>query len=127
MATITETLARWAVELKYEDLTDDAVDAAKRFLYDSVGCALGGYQVHDVKIYLAHAAELGGAPDCTIIGSGGRANPVVATQLWYHVGSANEGAESRGLAHLFEHLMFGCLLRPTHHLASLYTNSNGIG
>jgi zinc protease len=33
--------------------------------------------------------------------------PVVATQVWYHVGSANEGTKNRGLAHLFEHLMFG--------------------
>jgi zinc protease len=32
---------------------------------------------------------------------------LVATQVWYHVGSANEEAGSRGLAHLFEHLMFG--------------------
>jgi zinc protease len=36
-----------------------------------------------------------------------RTMPVVATQVWYHVGSANEGKDSRGLAHLFEHLMFG--------------------
>jgi len=35
------------------------------------------------------------------------AMPVVATQLWYHVGAANEDRGSRGLAHLFEHLMFG--------------------
>ena len=33
--------------------------------------------------------------------------PVVATQVWYHVGAANEDEGSRGLAHLFEHLMFG--------------------
>jgi len=33
--------------------------------------------------------------------------PIVATQVWYHVGSANEDEGSRGLAHLFEHLMFG--------------------
>ncbi len=32
---------------------------------------------------------------------------LVATQVWYHVGSANEDDGSRGLAHLFEHLMFG--------------------
>jgi zinc protease len=36
-----------------------------------------------------------------------RSMPVVATQVWYHVGSANEDPGSRGLAHLFEHLMFG--------------------
>lgn len=35
------------------------------------------------------------------------AHPVVATQVWYHVGSANEDERSRGLAHMFEHLMFG--------------------
>ncbi len=34
-------------------------------------------------------------------------DPVVATQVWYHVGSANEDPGSRGLAHLLEHLMFG--------------------
>ena len=33
--------------------------------------------------------------------------PVVATQVWYHVGAANETRDGRGLAHLFEHLMFG--------------------
>ncbi|KAB2963312.1 MAG: insulinase family protein, partial [Thermoanaerobaculia bacterium] len=33
--------------------------------------------------------------------------PVVATQLWIHAGSALEAEGSRGLAHLFEHLMFG--------------------
>jgi zinc protease len=32
---------------------------------------------------------------------------LVATQVWYHVGSGHEDEGSRGLAHLFEHLMFG--------------------
>lgn len=34
-------------------------------------------------------------------------HPVVATQVWYHVGSVNEAPKTRGFAHLFEHLMFG--------------------
>ncbi len=33
--------------------------------------------------------------------------PVVSTEVWYHVGAANEKPEFRGFAHLFEHLMFG--------------------
>jgi predicted Zn-dependent peptidase len=33
--------------------------------------------------------------------------PVVATQVWFRVGSANEEPKTRGFAHLFEHLMFG--------------------
>ncbi len=32
--------------------------------------------------------------------------PVVAVNLWYHVGSKNEERTQRGFAHLFEHLMF---------------------
>ena len=32
--------------------------------------------------------------------------PIVAVNLWYHVGSKNERPERTGFAHLFEHLMF---------------------
>jgi len=32
--------------------------------------------------------------------------PVVAVNLWYHVGSKNEERNQRGFAHLFEHIMF---------------------
>ncbi len=32
--------------------------------------------------------------------------PIVAVNLWYHVGSANERPERTGFAHLFEHLLF---------------------
>ncbi len=33
-------------------------------------------------------------------------NPIVAINMLYHVGSANEGHRKTGLAHLFEHMMF---------------------
>ena len=33
--------------------------------------------------------------------------PIVAVNLWYHVGSKNEKPNKTGFAHLFEHLMFG--------------------
>lgn len=33
--------------------------------------------------------------------------PIVAVNLWYHVGSKNEKPGKTGFAHLFEHLMFG--------------------
>jgi predicted Zn-dependent peptidase len=38
-------------------------------------------------------------------------SPLVATQVWYHVGAVNEDERSRGLAHLFEHMMFGRTLQ----------------
>ena len=33
--------------------------------------------------------------------------PIVAVNIWYHVGSKNERLGKTGFAHLFEHLMFG--------------------
>src|SRR6266571_1711550 len=32
--------------------------------------------------------------------------PIVAVNIWYHVGSKNEKPGRTGFAHLFEHLMF---------------------
>ncbi len=36
-----------------------------------------------------------------------RKTPIVAVNIWYHVGSKNEKRGKTGFAHLFEHLMFG--------------------
>ena len=35
-----------------------------------------------------------------------QATPIVAVNLWYHVGSANEREGRTGFAHLFEHMLF---------------------
>ncbi len=32
--------------------------------------------------------------------------PIVAVQVWYHVGSKNEDPQRQGFAHMFEHMMF---------------------
>ena len=42
----------------------------------------------------------------TVILHQDRSVPVVAVNVWYHVGSANERQGRTGFAHLFEHLMF---------------------
>ena len=42
----------------------------------------------------------------TVILHQDRSVPVVAVNVWYHVGSANEKPGRTGFAHLFEHLMF---------------------
>ena len=35
-----------------------------------------------------------------------RSTPIVAVNMWYHVGSKNEAPGRTGFAHLFEHMMF---------------------
>ena len=32
--------------------------------------------------------------------------PIVAVQVWYHVGAVNEDPKRQGFAHMFEHMMF---------------------
>ncbi len=80
--TITRTLSDWASGLRFEDLDAPAIDAAKRFLYDSIGCALGGYRQDDCELLLHHLMEMGGADHCTCIGSGHRTSVVNAA--WFN-------------------------------------------
>ncbi len=77
--TVTAKMARWAAALNYRELSEEAVYQAKRFLLDSVGCALGGYQQHDVKIALQVLDEIAGRGSATVIGTGKRIDPVSAS------------------------------------------------
>jgi len=77
--TVTAKMSRWAAGLRFEDLSQDAVYQAKRFLLDSVGCALGGYRQHDVTIALAVLDEIAGRGPATVIGSGKKIDPVSAS------------------------------------------------
>jgi 2-methylcitrate dehydratase len=77
--TVTATMSRWAANLQFKDLSPDAVYQAKRFLLDSIGCALGGYQQHDVRIALEVLDEIAGQGRATVIGSGKQIDPVSAS------------------------------------------------
>jgi 2-methylcitrate dehydratase len=77
--TITSTMSQWAAGLKFEDLSQDAIYQAKRFLLDSVGCALGGYQQHDVVIALEVLDEIAGPGKATVIGTGKSMDAVSAS------------------------------------------------
>jgi 2-methylcitrate dehydratase len=77
-APITATMSEWAAGLEFEQLSADAVYQAKRFLLDSIGCALGGYQQHDVAIALEVLNEIAGPGKATLIGSGKQVDPVSA-------------------------------------------------
>src|ERR1700674_1725934 len=77
--TVTAKMSRWAAGVGYKHLSQEAVYQAKRFLLDTVGCALGGYQQHDVKIALAVLDEIAGRGLATVIGTGKRIDPVSAS------------------------------------------------
>src|SRR5438445_1010159 len=89
-------IVEWACALKYEHLSPEAINAAKLFWFDSVGCALGGSQQEDAKILLKHhramsatadssGGEDGGKGNATAFVSGFKTNPVDAAFLNGHM------------------------------------------
>jgi 2-methylcitrate dehydratase len=79
--TITARIAEWAARLGYDQLSPEAVHEAKRYLLDSLGCALGGYLQHDVRIALEVLGEHAGSGPATVIGSGAKVDPITASLL----------------------------------------------
>jgi 2-methylcitrate dehydratase len=79
--TVTARISRWAEQLDFGQLSEAAVHEAKRYLLDSIGCALGGFLQHDVKIALEVLGEHGGAGPATVIGTGAKTDPVSASLL----------------------------------------------
>jgi len=77
--TVTATMSQWAAAVRFEDLSQDAIYQAKRFFLDSIGCALGGYQQHDVAIALEVLDDIAGPGKATVIGTGKQMDPVSAS------------------------------------------------
>jgi len=76
--TITAEISRWAAGVKFSDLSSEAVHQSKRFLLDSVGCALGGFRQHDVALALRVLDEVAAPGPATVIGSGKKMDVVHA-------------------------------------------------
>jgi len=74
MSSITRQMARFALGLQYKDIPAQAAREAKRFLLDSVGCALAAVPLEDMQAAHRYVVALGGRPEATIIGSGHRTN-----------------------------------------------------
>src|SRR5258708_38578776 len=83
---LSHIIADWACSLNYEHLSPEAIQAAKLFWFDSVGCALGGSQQDDAKILLKHYRAMGGGNGkATAFVSGFKTNPVDAAFLNGHM------------------------------------------
>lgn len=77
--SVSRQIAEFAVNLKYEDLPKEVILEVKRYLYDSVGCAYGGYHTKDVNILRDIYLEMAGTDQATLIGFGNKMPAVNAT------------------------------------------------
>jgi 2-methylcitrate dehydratase len=81
MSTVTRRISDWASKVRFEDLPSEVVRETKRFLMDSVGCALGGAQQHDVHIARKVLGEMAGSGSCRVLVTGEKWDPVSASLL----------------------------------------------
>ncbi|HEY4406418.1 MAG TPA: MmgE/PrpD family protein [Xanthobacteraceae bacterium] len=65
---IIEELARWVLVLRAEDIPQAAVTQAKLLVLDTIGCGYAALDEESARAVLATLADLGGAPQCSIIG-----------------------------------------------------------
>jgi 2-methylcitrate dehydratase len=74
MTSITRQMADFAINLRYDDIPAPELKEAKRFLLDSVGCALAAVDNEDMAAMYRFIDKLGGTPEASLIGSGVKTN-----------------------------------------------------
>jgi len=77
--TITATMSQWAAGLEFDQIGEQAVREARRYLLDSLGCAFGGYRQEDALIALEVLDEIAGSGPATVLGSGKKMDVVSAS------------------------------------------------
>ncbi len=81
METISQKWAKFALKLKYKDIPSEALKEAKRFLLDSVGCALSALDNKDMQAAFHYIQDLGGEKQATVFGWGLKTNLPLATLM----------------------------------------------
>ena len=75
---MADTLARYATDIKYEDLPEDIVRKAKRTILDTLGCAFGGYIAGPSQIAVKLASDVNATRGATVLCSGTKTSPDLA-------------------------------------------------
>ena len=70
MTTLAETLSSYASSLRYDDLPAETVHLAKRFIIDTLGCALGGYDSEPARVARDMAGLVSSSHPVSVMGSG---------------------------------------------------------
>ncbi|MFH2056073.1 MAG: MmgE/PrpD family protein [bacterium] len=79
--SVSQRLAEWVYNLRYEDLPEAVIVAVKRILLDTLACGMGGHHSHDAGLAGKVILGMGGKPEATILGSSQRTNAYNAALL----------------------------------------------
>src|SRR5580704_10621251 len=64
-----EALAGWTLALRTEDIPQAAVTQGKLLVLDTIGCGYAALKEESARAVLATLADLGGTPQCSVIGA----------------------------------------------------------
>ena len=79
--TLTESLADFALGLRFDDLSPLAVARARTAIIDCIGCMLAGTATEPGRICADWARQEGGAPRATVVGTGLRTSAALAAMV----------------------------------------------
>ena len=94
MTTYTQTLAEFACTTTFPDLPTSTVDATRRLVIDTLGCAVGGRAVPSSQAVTRVMVAGGGPPDATVLVGGERLSLTGAVYLNAHYANALDAEET---------------------------------
>ncbi len=81
MSSLSGHMAKFSIDLQYQDIPDESIWEAKRFLLDSVGCALAAVNNEDMAAMYRFTEKLGGTPEASVIGRDFKTNAANAALM----------------------------------------------
>lgn len=90
----TRTLARFASEATIDDVPPAAIDATKRVILDTLGCAVGGRDVESSRSVTRVKAAGGGVPESTVLVGAERLSCLGAAHVNAHYANALDAEET---------------------------------
>ena len=73
-ARAIEKLAEWVLAPRAQDIPAAAVNQAKLLLLDTIGCGFAAFEEEGARAVLDTLKDMGGAPQCTVLGSTAKTN-----------------------------------------------------
>ncbi len=76
--SLSQTIAEYAVNLKYEDIPPEVVRTTKRIVLDTIGCAIGGHTAGPARIAQKLAGNVSAKNAATVMCTGQKTTPEMA-------------------------------------------------
>ncbi|MEM8977923.1 MAG: MmgE/PrpD family protein [Pseudomonadota bacterium] len=109
--TVTEDAAKFIEEVRFEDLSEEALHIGKRCIIDGLGLYVAGGEEHSLEILIAEAQAMGGRTDANLLTTDESVPAPMAARVLGTAGHAHDWDDSQvsiDPAHIY-----GLLTHPT--------------